>query len=88
MKTMLRNKHQFVLRNGLLCKKIQFCSCDQPSLQFVLPQNHRQQAVKYCHDNICHLGVERSLDLLKDRFYWSGMIADIENHIQTCDRYL
>ena len=35
-----------------------------------------------------HLGLERSLDLLKDRFYWAGMMADMENHIQTCDRCL
>ena len=85
---MLRQKHQFILRNGLLYRKILFHSCDQLSLQFVWPQNHRQQAVKACHDDIDHVGLERFLDLLKDRFYWAGMIADMENHIQTCDRCL
>ena len=86
MKTMLRYKHQFVLRNGLLYKKIKFCSHYQPSLQFILPQNYRQQATKTCHDDIGYLGLERSLYLLKDRFYWEGMNNDMENHIQTCDR--
>ena len=88
MKTMLRHKHQSILRNHLLYRKIQFPSYDQPSLQFALTQNHRQQAIKACHDNIDHLGLERSLDLLKDRFYWAGMIAYMENHIQTCNRCL
>ena len=41
MKTILRHKHQFILRNGLLYKKIQFCSKDKPSLQFVLPASYR-----------------------------------------------
>ena len=41
--------------------------------------------MKVCHDDIGHLGLERSLDLLKDRIYWAGIIADMENHIQTCD---
>ena len=35
-----------------------------------------------------HLGLERSLDLLKDRFYWAGMTTDMGNHIQTCKRCL
>ena len=88
MKTMLRQKHQFILKNGLLYRKVQFCSQDQPSLQFVLVQNYRKQAIKACYDDIGHPGLERSLDLLKDKFYWSRMCTDMENHIQTFDRCL
>ena len=44
--------------------------------------------MRACHDDIGHLGLEKSLDLLKDRFYWAGMSTDMENHIQTCDRCL
>ena len=81
MRTMLRHKQQFLLRNGLLYKKVQFCSHDQPSLQFALPQNYREQSMKACHDDIGHLHLERSFDLLKDRFYWKGISPDMENHI-------
>ena len=88
MKTMLRHKQQFIYRYGLLNRKVQFHSHDPPSLQFVLPQNYREQTMKACHDDIGHLGLERSLDLLKDRFYWAGMSTNIENHIQTYDRCL
>ena len=88
IKTMLRHKHRFILRNGLLYKKIQFSSKDKPSLQFVLPTKYRQQAIKACHDDIGHLGLQRSLDLLKDRFYWPGMNDEMENHIWNCDRCL
>ena len=88
MKTMLRHKHQFIPRNGLLYKKTQLWSCDWLSLQFVLPQNYRKQAMKACHNDIGHLRLERSLDLLKERFYWVRMTTDIKKHIQTCDRCL
>ena len=44
--------------------------------------------MKACHNDRGHLGLESSLNLLKDRFYWEGMTADMENHIQTCDRCL
>ena len=41
-----------------------------------------------CHDDVGHLGLERSLDLLKDWFYWPNMAQDIETHIKQCDRCL
>ena len=44
--------------------------------------------MKACCDDIGHLDLERSLDFVKDRFYWAGMTADIKNHMQTCDRCL
>ena len=88
MRTMLRHKQHFILRNGLSYRKGQLCSHDQPSLQFLLPQNYREQAMKACHGNIGHLGLERPLNLLKDRFYWAGMPTDMKNHSQTCDRFL
>ena len=37
-----------------------------------------------CHDDIGHLGVERMLNLLQDRFYWPIMPQDVENHVRTC----
>ena len=56
MKIMVRHKQQFILRNGLLYMKVQFCSHDKQSLQFVLPQNYRKQAMKACHDDTGDLG--------------------------------
>ena len=41
----------------------------------------RQQAMRACHDDIGHLGLDRSLELLRDRFYWPGMNEEMENHI-------
>ena len=40
------------------------------------------------YDDVCHLGLERSLDLLKDQFYWPHMNQDMETHIKQCDRCL
>ena len=54
----------------------------------MLPQDYREQAMRACCDDIGLLGLERSLDLLKDRFHWAGISADMENNIQNCDRCL
>ena len=44
--------------------------------------------MKACHDDVGHLGLEKFLDLLKDRFFWAGMTTDMGNHIQICERCL
>ena len=41
-----------------------------------------------CHDDHGHLGVERTLGLLQERFFWPKMAADIQTHIHTCERCL
>ena len=34
------------------------------------------------------MGIERTLDLLRDQFYWSRMTKDATSHIQHCERCL
>ena len=41
-----------------------------------------------CHDDIGHLGKERVLSLLIDRFYWPNMFKDVEEYVDTCPRCL
>ncbi|XP_038124076.1 uncharacterized protein LOC119771905 isoform X2 [Cyprinodon tularosa] len=33
-----------------------------------------------------HLGIDRTLDLVRTRFYWPRMATDIEQKVKTCDR--
>ena len=54
--------------------------------QFVLPQQYSLQAIRGCHYDTGHLGIERTSVLIKDRFFWSNMIKDSERHIKNCIR--
>lgn len=38
------------------------------------------------HDNMGHMGIERTLDLIRSRFYWPRMATDVENKVRTCGR--
>jgi len=39
------------------------------------------------HDDMGHMGVERTLDLARTRFYWPQVLsADVEHKIKTCGR--
>lgn len=88
LRSMLRNKSQFVVRNELLYRKTKKTARDVNTLQFVLPKEDRKQAMTCCHEDIGHLGVERSLDLLRDRFYGPNMAEDNNDHIKRCERCL
>ena len=56
--------------------------------QFVLPQSHWKQALEACHDNMGHLGIERTTALLRDPFYWPFIATHVEKHIRSCPRCL
>lgn len=52
----------------------------------VLPRCYRRRVLQGVHDEMGHFGYERTLDLAKSRFYWSGMPLDIKRHIHRCKR--
>ncbi|KAK7918879.1 hypothetical protein WMY93_010163 [Mugilogobius chulae] len=54
--------------------------------QLVLPERYRTSVMKSLHDECGHLGVEKTTELLKDRFYWPRMSSEVEQYIKTCGR--
>ena len=65
----LKQRSKLFLRNGILYHKNDTQEIDHPdrnTMQLVLSVTFRTQALKGCHDDLGHLGVERSLDLLRD----------------------
>ena len=81
----LRIRKQFKLRQGILYRKSQVTD-DRARLQLVLPIAYRQKAMAGCNDQIGHLRQDRVLELLRDRFYWSGMHMDVASYINSCPR--
>ena len=56
--------------------------------QFVLPKRSICKVILACHDDNGHLGMERTLRLLQERFFWPKMAKDVQTHIHTCERCL
>ena len=51
---------------------------DWNTMQLMVPTTLRLQALKGYHDDLGHLGIERTLDLLRDQFYWPGMTEECD----------
>ena len=86
LKALIRNRKHLVLRQGVLYKKTQVNTRTKHLL--VVPQAYRQRAIEECYDQVGHLGQDRVLHLLRDRFYWPGMHVDVVSYINSCPRSL
>ena len=54
-------------------------------LQFVMPIAFRKKTILACHDQFGHLGMDKTLVLLQERFFWPKMNDDVRHHIRNCD---
>ena len=56
--------------------------------QLILPQHLRLTAMEGIHDDNGHMGYDRCLQLLRDRYFWPQMSYDLKCHITNCHRCL
>ena len=54
--------------------------------QLVLPCKYVPLVLRSLHDESGHLGVEKTVELVRDRFYWPKMGAEVEQYIKNCGR--
>ncbi|XP_030847917.1 uncharacterized protein LOC115926774 [Strongylocentrotus purpuratus] len=84
-KLMLREFDRLVLRQGILYRSF-LDSLGKTHYQLVLPSSSRRQAMRGIHDEVGHLGIERSIAFARDRFYWPKMSAEITEWVKHCPR--
>ena len=58
--------------------------------QAVVPLALRRQVLKFCHDVSAsgHLGVKKTLNKVRQRFYWPGLQNDVNNYLEGCQAFL
>lgn len=81
---LLRELSRLELINGVLYRKRQ--ENERTSYQLMLPEELRPFVMQSLHNDMGHMGVERTLDLVRTRFYWPRMAADVEHKVKTCER--
>ena len=87
-KRLLCSRSHLLFRCGLLYRKVFDGQLQENKFQFILPQSYWKQALEACHENMGHLGIERTTALLKDHFYRPSITEDVETHIKSCPRCL
>ncbi len=54
----------------------------------ILPALFIRQALQGVHDDMGHPGRDRTMSVLRDRFWWPGMSSDSESWVRNCDRFI
>lgn len=66
------------IHDGVLCRKL-----EDDRLVTIIPRILRQRILSRIHEG-GHIGAEAGIRQLRDRYYWPGMITDMENHVAQC----
>lgn len=81
---MLKEMSRFEMRDGVLFRKR--TNGNKTTYQLVLPQTLRLPVLHSLHDEMGHLGIERTLELVRSRFYWPKMSSDVDSKVKKCPR--
>ena len=74
----------FFIQNGVLCRKFRESRGAPPITQIVLPSSLKSKVLSHLHSG--HLGVSKTLEKVKERFYWPNYIADVKCLVRECDQ--
>ena len=85
-KGFLRLRKDLFLDSGLLYRKVFFRMTGKQVNQFVMPTKFRKCTVTIYHEDYGHLGMDRVLVLLQERYFWPKMSEDVRKYIRQCDR--
>ena len=80
---MKRDVTKLKMKDGLL-HRLSTSHSGTQTYQLVLPAEYRTVVLKSLHDDLGHLGVERTTDMLRSRFFWPKMASDVEQYIKNC----
>nr|XP_023659188.1 uncharacterized protein LOC111839473 [Paramormyrops kingsleyae] len=83
LSNMRRELGKMIIRDGLLYRRSQRGSRDE-KVQLVLPKRFQETVLRSLHDDQGHLGVEKTFELARSRFFWPKMVGEIERYIKSC----
>ena len=80
----LQDWNSYTLKNDVLYKRS--TANDETYDQLVLPSSLKDIVFKAYHDDLGHQGRDRTISLLRQRFFWPGMNRFVKEKVKACDR--
>ncbi|KAG8226752.1 hypothetical protein J437_LFUL004403 [Ladona fulva] len=75
----LKDPSKFSLRNGC------WYFSEEPNwYRLCLPQSKLKEVLMFCHNENGHLRIDRTLELVRTRFYWPNLRDDVRNWVRKC----
>ena len=77
---------EFTLQDNLLYLQVTPTNSQDTAPVFVVLTADRQAAIDSCHHSVGHQGRNRTLSLMKERFWWPGMSQALLKAVANCGR--
>ena len=82
---LLKEWKRLVIRDGIMYRRIRDCQRGFVE-QLVLPEKLRELVKTALHDDSGHLGFERTVQMVRERFHWPQMFQEIKAWCEQCER--
>lgn len=72
------------IKDGVLCRK--WASDKKVYHLVIVPLSERREILEQCHDarTSGHLGVSKTLERVRNRFFWIGLQSDVKSYVTGC----
>ncbi|KAL2097871.1 hypothetical protein ACEWY4_007078 [Coilia grayii] len=84
--SLLRQWNRLAVRDGVLWRCYQDPGSQEIRYQLILPAIKRMVVWHWCHEKAGHFGPEKTLSLIRSRFFWVGLEADVKQWCSACSR--
>ena len=85
VRKVLRDYQRLTIRDGILYRSRKDGD-GNISYQLYLPEAYHSLILGMLHDDMGHLGIDRTLAFCQERVYWPGMARSVERWIASCKR--
>lgn len=79
VRTLWQRRHELRIRGGLL-----YLLGAQGNYALVVPKERRRNLISVTHHTLGHVGTRKTLDVLREEYYWPNMEGDVRVHVQGC----
>ena len=76
------------IQDGILCRKFEPTNGSLAYLQQIVPPSLVTEVITSLHSSVItgHLDAYRTLERIRQRYYWPGIKTDVKRHILRCDK--
>ncbi|PIK35807.1 Retrovirus-related Pol polyprotein from transposon [Apostichopus japonicus] len=78
---------QLEVKNGILYRKFESPTGEKFTYQLIVPEDMREDILKLSHDHKVagHFKTKKTIDRVRNNYYWSGYRSDIDKWCKKCD---